>query len=206
MIRLLAATAVLLLSACATSEGTARPEAPISAHLGRDVIKSAALEISREDPAGGVKHAEALANRLGGYAQSTSAEYATLLVPSAKLDQALDELATLGKVEHRDVRADDVTEAKADLELRLDNLRRTRDRYLQLLDKANDVQETLVVERELERITLEIERLEAQLQHVTTRVALATIDVRFARPVRPGPVGWVLYGMFSAVKWLFVWS
>jgi hypothetical protein len=37
-------------------------------------------------------------------------------------------------------------------------------------------------------------------------VALATVRVDFERPVRPGPVGWVFYGLARGVKWLFVWD
>jgi hypothetical protein len=30
--------------------------------------------------------------------------------------------------------------------------------------------------------------------------------VDFARPVRPGPVGWVFYGLAKGIKWLFIWE
>jgi len=172
----------------------------------RAVIKSASLRVLREDPKAGVRDAEAIATRMGGYASASAMECATLMVPASRLEEALAALSALGQVEHREVRARDVTEARADLELRLANLRRARDRYLEILSRASTVAETLAVEKELERITLEIERLQAALQQMNHLVALATVDVQFARPVVPGPVGWVFYGLYSAVKWLFVWN
>lgn len=143
---------------------------------------------------------------MGGYSSASSMEATTLMVPAAKLEEALTALTTLGQVDHREVRARDVTEARTDLELRLANLRKSRERYLELLSHATNVAETLAVEKELERITLEIERLQAALDQTNHLVAMATVDVQFARPVKPGPVGWVFYGLYTAVKWLVVWD
>jgi len=172
----------------------------------RAIIKSAWMRLLREDLKTGVQEAEAIATRMGGYSSASSMEATTLMVPAPRLEEALTALSALGKVDQRDVRARDVTEARADLELRLANHQRARDRYLQILARATSVAETLAVEKELERITLEIERLQAALEQMNKLVALATVDIQFARPVQPGPVGWVFYGLFTAVKWLFVWG
>ncbi|HVE87188.1 MAG TPA: DUF4349 domain-containing protein [Myxococcales bacterium] len=209
-----AVAVVLALSACGISSEAMRPDpvpgadkaANADGRPDRAVIKSAWMHLLREDPTSGVREAEAIATRMGGYASASSMEATTLMVPAPKLEEALGALAKLGQVEQRDVRARDVTEARADLELRLANFRKSRERYLEILSRATTVPETLAVEKELERITLEIERLEAALQQMNQLVQLATVDVQFAKPVRPGPVGWVLYGVFSAVKWLFVWN
>ena len=202
--------ALALVSACATMEPEiARPATDPSPEKGapdRAVIKSAWLHLLREDPKSGVREAEAIATKMGGYSSASSMETATLMVPSPRLDEALTALAALGQVEHRDVRMRDVTEARVDLELRLANYKRSRERYLEILSRAGTVAETLAVEKELERITLEIERLQTTLDQMNKVVALATVDVRFDKPVHPGPVGWVFYGLFSAVKWLFVWT
>lgn len=210
----LGAGALLLAALVGSSCSAMRSEAPAPPALAglrtelsdRQFIQSAALRIEREDPESGVKAASELARSIGGYVQASSGEFATLMVPSTRLDEALTGLAALGKVEHRDVRTEDVTEARRDLVLRLDNLQRTRRRYLELLEKAETVEATLAVERELERLTLEVERLSAQLESVETRVELAAVNVSFAKPVRPGPIGWVFYGIYAGVKWLFVWS
>ncbi len=214
------AAALALCSACATTEG-ASMRSDVAANLAspekagadqqpgrpeRAIIKSASLRLLREDLKTGVQEAEAIATRMGGYSSASSLEATTLMVPAPRLEEALTALAALGKVDHRDVRARDVTEARADLELRLANHKRARDRYLELLSRATSVAETLAVEKELERITLEIERLQSALEQMNKLVALATVDVQFAKPVHPGPVGWVFYGLFTAVKWLFVWG
>ncbi len=62
------------------------------------------------------------------------------------------------------------------------------------------------VEKELERVTAEYESLKARLESLEGQVALATVHLEFRRPVRPGPVGWVFYGLGKGLKWLFVWD
>jgi predicted nuclease with TOPRIM domain len=99
-----------------------------------------------------------------------------------------------------------VTEAHQDLKVRLANLERVRERYLELLQRAVTVEDTLRVEKELERVTAEYESLKARLESLDNQVTLATVSLEFRRPVRPGPVGWVFYGLGKAVKWLFVWD
>lgn len=214
-----AALAAALAFACSTKTAAVRPDPPVEmanavsadkaggdASPERAIIRSASVRLLREDVESGVREAESIATRMGGYASASSMEATTLMVPAPRLEEALGALSALGRVDHRDVRARDVTEARADLELRLANHRRARDRYLELLARASTAAEALAVEKELERITLEIERLQAALQQMGQLVQLAAVDVQFSRPVSPGPLGWVFYGLYSGVKWLFVWD
>jgi hypothetical protein len=172
----------------------------------RYIVRSAYLRIERKDPEVGVKAAADLAKRLGGWVQRTENRMATIMVPAEKLDTALEELGRMGKVAKRDVRGEDVTEEYLDLRIRLDNLEKARLRYLDLLNKAQNVGETLSVEKELERITVDIERLKGRLQYLERVVRFSTIQVTFERPTNPGPVGWVFYILYHGVKWLFVWD
>jgi hypothetical protein len=68
------------------------------------------------------------------------------------------------------------------------------------------VSEAALVERELERVTGQLEQLKGQLQALEQRVQYAALSVEFSRDMKPGPVGWIFYGLFSGVKWLFVWD
>jgi hypothetical protein len=172
----------------------------------RFIVRSAYLRVERKDPEEGVKAATALAGRLGGWAQHTENRSAVIMVPAEKLDVALEELGRLGKVAKKDVRGEDVTEEYLDLRIRLDNLERARLRYLELLNKAQNVSETLAVEKELERVTVDIERLKGRLNYLGRVVRYSTIQVLFERPTNPGPVGWVFYILYHGVRWLFVWD
>jgi hypothetical protein len=193
---------------------TAKPEVRVAPAAGdsggggsnRLVTRSAEAEVERADPENGPKGAQVIAEKHKGYVESSSSSSATLRIPSAELDASILELASLGKVVSQETHSRDVTFQHLDSDVRLGNLRKERERYLELLATAATVADALAVEKELERITGEIERLEAELKLMDSQVELATLDVRFSRPVRPGPVGWVFYGAFSVVKWLFVWD
>ena len=98
----------------------------------------------------------------------------------------------------------DVTDQATDLEIRLANARALRARLEALLADATTVTEVLEVERELSRVTTEVEQLDGQLRALADRVALSTVRVTVADGVRPGPLGYVVVGLYEAVKWLFV--
>jgi hypothetical protein len=180
--------------------------APWEVKANRSIIRTASVELERDDPDQGPAQAVSLAKAHGGYAQRVTSESATVRVPAERLDAFLGAVPGLGKVERQTVTADDVTEAHQDLKIRLTNLERVRERYLELLQRAVTVEDTLRVEKELERVTAEYESLKARLESLEDQVALATVSLEFQRPVRPGPVGWVFYGLGKAVKWLFVWD
>ena len=83
----------------------------------------------------------------------------------------------LGKVTHRAVQAQDVTEEYHDLSVSLKSLRATRDRLEQFLNRAKNIQEVLAVERELNRINAEIDRIEGRMRFLASRAAFSTITV-----------------------------
>ena len=152
------------------------------------------------------RRAQQIAAALDGYVADLGAEGCTVRVPVRRLDPALARLGALGEVVDRRVWAEEVTERYVDLSVRRDNLRRLRDRLTALLDRAQTVADVLPIEKELARVTEALEVIEGRLRVLSDRVRLATIEVEYRDAVRPGPVGWIFYGLFRAVKWLFVWE
>jgi hypothetical protein len=57
-------------------------------------------------------------------------------------------------VKDKNIAGEDVTEEYRDLEIRLDSAEKTRQRYLELLNKAERVKEILKIEKELERLLI----------------------------------------------------
>lgn len=112
---------------------------------------------------------------------------------------------------HRTVGAEDVSEEFHDAEVRLLNLRATRQRMQEFLSKANTMQDALTVERELERVAQEIDRLEGRMRFLKSRAMFSQITLNVAvkpklrpmvvagpsdsaRPAAPEialPVGWL---------------
>lgn len=127
---------------------------------------------------------EKLAKDSGGYLVSREDQRITIRVPARKFDGTLDQIAKLGDLLHRNVNVQDVTAEYTDLAIRMRNLEVMRERLEILLKKADKVEDALAVERELERVTSEIERLKGRLKLLQELVSFSTITVEFQpRPV-----------------------
>jgi hypothetical protein len=141
---------------------------------------------------------ETLARNLGGFLSHRTDTQITIRVPAAQFDEALKGIAGMGDVLTRNVQVEDVTEEYLDVTLRLKNARQVRERIAELLANAKNVEESLEVERELHRLSAEIERLEGRLKYLRNKAQYSTITVTF-RPeqvedVRPAfqlPFPWL---------------
>jgi len=122
---------------------------------------------------------EKLAKDSGGYLVSREDQRITVRVPTGKFDGTLDKIGKLGDLLHRNVNVQDVTSEYTDTAIRLRNLEVMRDRLEELLKKANKVDDALAVERELQRVTSEIERLKGRLKLLRELISFSTITVEF---------------------------
>lgn len=118
-----------------------------------------------------------LCEKLGGYLVSSARGNMKMKVPVQKADEFIKSAGNVGKVSDFRISAEDLTDTITDLAVRLDNLRKLRTRLTELLNKTQKVEEILKVEKELNRVTTEIERIDAQLQNNRNRVAFVTFDV-----------------------------
>jgi len=122
---------------------------------------------------------EKLAKDSGGYLVSREDQRITVRVPTGKFDGTLDKIGKLGDLLHRNVNVQDVTSEYTDTAIRLRNIEVMRDRLEELLKKANKVDDALAVERELQRVTSEIERLKGRLKLLRELISFSTITVEF---------------------------
>lgn len=189
---------------------TGAPARARRAQAERHIIKTANVRLITKTPRAAAQRTSELARELGGFitrsANGDKRSELTMRVPNANFSLALARLRKLGDVDEIKVRGRDVTAQVIDLDIRLKTALKVRERYLQLLAKAVSVKEALPVQQQLERVNTEIERLKGQLAFMRDQVALSTIHVTLKYPVRPGIVGWVFYGLYKGVKWLFVWD
>lgn len=164
----------------ASAERSSAPpaDAPQAPRADRQVIYSAALQLVVVSVRDASNQVLALAKAAGGHLQSSDSSSIIVRVPAAQFEVLLAQIEKLGEVVHRNVSASDVTEQVLELEIRLDNAKRARERLLVHLEKSEKVEDTLKIESELARVTLDIERIEGQLRLLRSRVALSTIEVR----------------------------
>ena len=107
----------------------------------------------------------------------------TLRIPAAAFDEAVANLKALAvEVLEEQTRAEDVTEAYTDLNIRLRNLEAAEEQFRVLFERAERVQDILEIQDRLQRVRGEIERLRGQLNVLEDRVALATVRVQLHPP------------------------
>jgi hypothetical protein len=126
----------------------------------------------------GLVAVEKIARDNGGYLALKRDKEITIRVPRNRFDPALAQIDKIGDVLHRDVQAQDVTDEFVDTEIRIKNGRAMQARLKILLDKAN-VKEALEIEKEMRRVTEELELLEGKLKLLKDKIAYSTITVAF---------------------------
>ena len=156
----------------------------------RRIISNASVSIEVETVEAAIDQVRSIAEGLGGFVEHLSSfgsdenqqANMTLRVPQDQFFTAVDRIEELGKVRARNLGNEDVSEQFIDLEARLKSSLREEESLLSLLERANQISETLSIERELSRVRADIERVQGQLNFLERRVDLATISVSLFQP------------------------
>lgn len=142
---------------------------------------------------------EIIGRELGGFLAKRDDRSVTIRVPAQRFEEAVKHIEDVGDMLHRNVTAEDVTEEFRDVEVRLSSARAVQKRLAELLSKAVKVEESIAIERELDRVTGEIERFEGRLKFLRDRAAFSTITVTF----EPKPKEQVGATVRLPVSWLY---
>ncbi|MBI2373472.1 MAG: DUF4349 domain-containing protein [Deltaproteobacteria bacterium] len=211
--RSLPAVTLFVIAACSAARSGAPPVAApgqTSQPAGdRSLAYRAQMQLvvdDDEDLEPAVRSLAELASRLEGYVEARAPRSIVLRIPSARLEEAMAAVGAQGEISDRWISAEDVTDRRAELSIRAENLRAFQARLRELAGQGKTVGELLEVEKELARVSAELQVVEDELARLGSRVAYATLSVDLTTSVSPGPVGWVFYGLFAGVKWLFVWD
>ncbi len=108
-----------------------------------------------------------------------------------------------GDLLNEQITGEDITAEYVDLKARLVNKLEVQRRFNEYLDtQTRSLDDIITVERELERIGEEVERLKGQLRYLENRVALSTITVNVQEPSAPTlPGGKRTF--WEDIKWAF---
>jgi len=137
---------------------------------------------------------------VGGYLQTQEDQTLTCRVPAEHFHDAVAQIRNYGTVLKEIINAQDITREFVDIEIRLDNAVKSRDRLLELLQRADKVADLLAVEKELKRLTEEIERFKGQLRFFRDQVAFSTIAVTFNGPPSANRPQERIYSRFSWIN------
>jgi len=171
----------------------------------RMVAYSAYLELSVKNVEDTKKMILEQIKQSKGFIVSETGSRVTARIPSKNMDNFLINVKIFGKTKFESKSGEDITDQYRDNTVALNSLKTVRDRYMALLERADSVSDILSVEKEIERLNLAIEKLEGRIKYAEQSVSYSNITVGLGVPVKLGPVGWVFYGLYHGIAWLFVW-
>lgn len=174
-----------------------RNESGATVESSRKVIRSADLRLLVDDADVAGRAIRDLAESSGGFVLSSSRLRYQIKVPATGLDSAVDQIETLGEVDRRSFRGEDVTAEYVDLEVRLANAHAARKSYEALLGQAKTVAEVLEVEKALHEVQERIELLEGRRKFLDEHLALSDVDISLREVETPGPLQLV----WKAIAW-----
>jgi len=129
-----------------------------------------------------------VAESLGGHLAGRRDGSVSVRVPSARFHEAFDKITALGDVTHQSVTAEDVSEEYHDAQVRLQNLKSTQKRLQEFLAHSASMSDMLTVEHELERVSMEIDRIEGRMRFLRDHAAFSTLSVAVMAPPKSQPI------------------
>ncbi|MGB2568207.1 DUF4349 domain-containing protein [Micromonospora citrea] len=171
----------------APEQGKAGAGAPDLRVDQRSIIYTGTMRVQVDDVEDAARRAVTAVTTVGGFvggddrrsvAASAQARL-ELRVPAEKFTALLDELATYGRQQRREVKAQDVTEAVVDLDARIATQRARVESARKLLARATSVSELVTLEREVAEREADLASLEAKKKRLADLTALSTITVTF---------------------------
>lgn len=105
-----------------------------------------------------------------------SAQY-TIRIPAEKFSAVSNSLKTLGNVTQTETQAENITMQYTDVQSHLDALKTQEARLLELLAKAQSMEDILKIEDQLSNVRYQIESLTSQLKNWDNEVSYSTLTV-----------------------------
>ena len=111
-----------------------------------------------------------------GYASTRSASY-TLRVPSERFQELMGSLSEIGNVPFTHIYTENVSAQYYDTQARMEAYKAQEARLLEMMDRAESVEDLITIESRLSDLRYEIESLQTSLNHWDRRVAYSSVDL-----------------------------
>ena len=185
----------------------------------RSVVITGTLTVTAAKPLDAADKAVSIVESAGGRVDGRTENAASngdsgsaqlvLRIPAAKLTPTLDALKKLGRADQVETSSTDVTTQTQDLGARIDALRASITRLLQLEAGATDTTNLIAIETAISDRQGELESLEAQQRGLDDQISMSTITMMLrsdaaAPPVKPADfwtglgTGWHAFAAFWA--------
>lgn len=154
----------------------------------RKLIKEGFIEFETDDLAQTKEQIYKAIKISGAYISSESEQKSdyristniVVRMPAENFDSFITQ-ATQGvtKFDTKDISAKDVTEEFLDIQARIKTKKALENRYIELVKKANEIKDILEIERQINKLRTEIERVEGRLNYLKNRVTYSTLSISY---------------------------
>jgi len=163
----------------------------------RKILRNGELTLEVPAPEEAGRKITSIADAVGGFVvTSESKQHETgdppkqylevnlvIRVPEAQFQTAFDQILGLGsRVIQNKTTGEDVTEEFIDLEARIRTQKALEVQFLEIMKQATKVPDALEVQRQIEEVRTEIEKLEGRKRFLENRASLSTITVSLQSP------------------------
>jgi hypothetical protein len=170
---------------------------PLESGIDRKIIRDADLTIEVNSTTEAQQRVTSIAESNGGFVVTSEAKQKEnsdpakrtldikliIRVPSTQFNSALQQIESLAtNMPQRNVSGQDVTEEFIDLEARIKTQKALELQFLEIMKKANKVEDALEVQRQIADVRTEIEKLEGRKNFLANRSSLSTITVNIQTP------------------------
>lgn len=168
----------------------------------RKLIRNASMNVETQEYETLMANLEARIKELGGYIQNMESyngnsyysskprRNANLVVriPQAKLDEFIGSVSDLANVVNRTESVNDVTLQYVDMQSHKESLQVEQARLLELLERAESLEDIITLENRLTNVRYQIESMESSLRTFDDQVDYSTVNLRIEEVVVYTPV------------------
>jgi hypothetical protein len=172
------------------STGSSSPDIPATQATNRKLIRNISMEVETREFEALVEKVSQRTAFFGGYTEYSStyngSNYSggrvrtstmTLRIPADKMDEFLSEVAEVSNVVRRDENVSDVTLNYVDMESHKNALKAQEKRLIEMMDKAETIEDLITLESRLGDIRYQIESMESQLRTYDNLVDYSTLSL-----------------------------
>lgn len=157
---------------------------------GRKLIRNFDINIQTREFDEVISNIQKKVQELGGYIENSSLDsgssyyrnynrynYMTVRIPSDQLDSFIDNVKETANVTYISESTEDITLQYVDVESRKTALETERDRLLELLEKAETVEDLITIESRLSEVRYQLESYTSQLRTYDNQVDYSTVTI-----------------------------
>lgn len=167
--------------------------APNAAVNMQKLIKTGNISLEVEDVREAFDKIDKMARKFNGYIFDMN-EYEdgsekeinlTVKVDNRNFEAMMKGLESIGKVHRSGISTQDVTREYIDTEARISTLKIQEETLKELLKKAEDIEDLLRIETELQNVRQKIESAQGQLNYLKDAVSYSTVDIVLRNKILP---------------------